>query len=386
MKPHSPNQRPNNLNDHPFDPDHAAGSSEHALQSAFERIREKIAERAEALEEERQFQHQQVRSTENQTEFASCGKDDCCIVSSSQGQRFSLCDSCNPRFKCQICHGLGRSTVVNPLTHTEEMERQGCVCTVKERRVAELNSAKIPNRYLDATFQIPAYLKDAPEQRKTYVRVLKQLEEFAKRAETYLKMGSEPGDKFFLLMFGPVGCGKTYLATALLKRLLMRSNGHGKFIEFQQLLFALRNCYAEGRSEEEILGPLRSASVLVIDELGKARTENEWQMERLDDLINWRYNSGKVTILTTNFKPLNMEEYNPLTYGLRNPPLSEGFWTQSLADRLGLRIYDRLMEVSEVVSFDGLPSLRRLASQKALQIARRSEPLQVQPKETEPTP
>jgi DNA replication protein DnaC len=270
---------------------------------------------------------------------------------------------------------MGKVSVLNPLTQREEIDIEGCSCTAKEKRIARLNQAGIPNRYLDASFQVPIHLKELTDQRKLYAQILQKFEKFCERAESMLSLGSEPHDSFFLLLYGPVGSGKTFLSAALLKRLIMRTNCSGKMIEFQQLLFSLRNCYSEGRSEEEILGPLRNTDILVIDELGKARTENEWQMERLDDLINWRYNAGKVTILTTNFKPLSATAYNPLSYGMRNPPASEGFWTQSLADRLGLRIYDRIMEVSEVVSFDGLPSLRRLLSQKALQIARQSDPV-----------
>jgi DNA replication protein DnaC len=304
----------------------------------------------------------------------ACAADQCCLVSTPAGvHKFLLCDGCNPRLTCSICRGTGHVVELDPISLLETQRTQLCSCTLKEAKVSYLNSSGLPHRYLEASFKIPAVLSKALAGKQAYVHVMKQIDGFAKNATMLLTHGSEPEDHFFLLLHGPVGCGKTYLASALLKMLIMRTGASGKFIEFQQLLFLLRNCYAEGRSEEEILSPLRQADILVIDELGKARTENEWQMERLDDLVNSRYNAGKVTVFTTNFAPLGSQPPNALSQGLRNPPASEGFWTQSLADRIGLRMYDRIMEVAEVVSFEGLPSLRRLATESIRAAAQQSQ-------------
>jgi DNA replication protein DnaC len=305
---------------------------------------------------------------------SACAADQCCLVSTPAGvHRFVLCDGCNPRLTCSICRGTGHVIELDPVSLLETQRTQPCSCTLKENKVSHLNSSGLPHRYLEASFKIPAALSKAPAGKQAYVQVMKQIDGFAKNATMLLTHGSEPEDHFFLLLHGPVGCGKTYLASALLKMLIMRTGASGRFIEFQQLLFLLRNCYAEGRSEEEILSPLRQADILVIDELGKARTESEWQMERLDDLVNSRYNAGKVTVFTTNFAPLGSQPPNALSQGLRNPPASEGFWTQSLADRIGLRMYDRIMEVAAVVSFEGLPSLRRLATESLRTAARQTQ-------------
>lgn len=294
----------------------------------------------------------------------ACAADQCCLVSTPAGvHKFVLCDGCNPRLNCSFCRGTGHFVQLDPVSLMETQQTQPCSCTVKETKVSHLNASGLPHRYLEASFKIPPVLSPSPASKNAFINVMKKIDGFAKNATMLLTHGSEPEDHFFLLLHGPVGSGKTYLACALLKMLIMRTGASGKFIEFQQLLFLLRNCYAEGRSEEEILSPLRRADILVIDELGKARTESEWQMERLDDLVNSRYNAGKVTVFTTNFTPLGCPAPNALGHGLRNPPSSEGFWTQTLADRVGLRMYDRIMEVATVVSFDGLPSLRRLATE-----------------------
>lgn len=296
---------------------------------------------------------------------AACGADECCLAhDASGGGLFVVCEGCNPRLSCRICHGTGHVVELDPETQTERQRPEPCECTLKERKVAHLNAAGLPHRYLNAALQVPPLLADRPDFRRAYVSIIKQLDAFASDAEARILQGPEPDEPFFALMYGPVGCGKTFLASALLKRLILRTGALGRFCEFQQLMFQLRRCYAEGRSEEELLGPLRRADILIIDELGKGRTESEWQMERLDDLVNSRYNDAKITIFTTNFAPLGIAPENALSHGINNPPATEGFWTQTLADRIGMRIYDRIMEVARVIHFAQMPSLRRLAADK----------------------
>jgi DNA replication protein DnaC len=294
-----------------------------------------------------------------------CSDLDCCIITLPRGSSsYVLCKSCNPRLTCTLCGGSGYKMRINPVTLMEEADPNGCTCMRRERGVAHLNDAGIPARYLDASLILPPLIAADSPAALSYRSVLTGIDRFTTTAVRTLEHGGDPDDPFFLLLHGPVGVGKTHLACALLKRLVLSTQCTGRFIEFQQLLFELRNCYAQNRSEETVLAPLRQADVLIIDELGKGRTENEWQMERLDDLVNSRYNGARITVFTTNFSPLGMDQDNPRDQGLKAPPTSEGFWTQSLADRLGLRIYDRIMESAQTISLNRLPSLRKLAAQK----------------------
>ncbi len=350
------------------DPSPQKPESAPPLEQSLQRLRARLSQRdAKArLQQPTKRAGAQSRFGESpESEQPICGAEEFCISTLASGvSAFSLCDRCNPRLSCSVCGGSGRSTRLNPETLQEEVDPQGCACTQKEQRVRRLNEAGLPQRYLDATLTLPPALHSKPEHLRNYQRVLGACQHFAEASEESLLRGEVPGQAFFLLLCGSVGAGKTHAAAAILKHIILKTGSTGRFIEFQQLLFELRNCYSKGRSEEELLAPLRRCDVLVIDELGKARSENEWQMERLDDLVNARYNSGRITLFTTNFSPLNEQPENALSHGLRNPPASEGFWSQSLADRVGLRIYDRIMEVAQVVSFHSLPSLRRLTAQR----------------------
>jgi DNA replication protein DnaC len=342
----------------PIEPKPLAGSEADVLRETFARLSRRVGERT-------QDTNQIGSDSQSKTLSPQCGPDECCLVHNPMGEsRFVVCAPCNPRLGCPTCRGSGLIVEIDPVTQTEQQLTEPCPCTTKERKVTHLNAAGLPPRYLDAGLRMPELLQSQPDARRRFVGILKELDTFANEAEAALSQGSDPEDQFFSLFYGPVGSGKTYLAAALLKRLILRTSATGRFVEFQQLMFSLRSCYAEGRSEEELLAPLRRADILVIDELGKGRTESEWQMERLDDLVNSRYNSNKLTIFTTNFAPAGVAPENALAHGLHSPPATEGFWTQSLGDRIGLRIYDRIMEAAKIIDFSGLPSLRRLSAER----------------------
>jgi DNA replication protein DnaC len=156
------------------------------------------------------------------------------------------------------------------------------------------------------------------------------------------------------------------MGCAALKWFVEETGCTARFVDFLFLLSQLRESYTQNSSEEKILKPLREADVLLIDELGKGRAEKAWQMEKLDDLINSRYNSGRVTILTTNYLPPEAT-YDPVRAGFRSAPANESFWEQSLPERIGARMYDRIVESSVFVDFIGLPSFRRFNAEGFLQ-------------------
>jgi hypothetical protein len=173
---------------------------------------------------------------------------------------------------------------------------------------------------------------------------------------------------------------------AALKALMINYGVLGKFIDFQFLLSLIKAEYDKQKSGENILSELRNADVLIIDEFGKGRTENEWQLEKLDDLVNARYNSNRVTILTTNYLPTAYKYHEsdiPRVFGKSLPdywkekrsdtergqiPVHENFWVQSLLERVGARMYERILEVSEFIDFMDIPSYRRYLSKGFLSL------------------
>ena len=154
-----------------------------------------------------------------------------------------------------------------------------------------------------------------------------------------------------MTLFGPVGSGKTLLATAALKKLISSDNRTGKFVDFQYLLSELRAEYDVNKTGETLLNELRRADVLLIDEFGKGRNDKEWQLEKLDDLVNYRYNAKKITFITTNYLPQNYKYDDKDIPYTRNKDL-----------------YARILEVSEFVDFTDLPSYRKFLGKSFLDL------------------
>ena len=98
---------------------------------------------------------------------------------------------------------------------------------------------------------------------------------------------------------GGPGTGKTHLAIATVKALILDMGVYCKFVDFFQLLADIRHGYSQDVSEQTLIQPYIQSEVLVIDELAKGRN-TEWELTILDQVISNRYNTAnKITLFTT---------------------------------------------------------------------------------------
>jgi DNA replication protein DnaC len=334
-----------------------------SLDELFARMQDAALRREQEAEAERSsgtpWEQAQGGPAQPGERSCRCGRSGGLFVATKGATRgYAVCEACNPRHACKKCEGTGHARRFNLLTQAEDVVPFGCSCTWLEKAVGRLNEAALPERYFNVDFTnfTCSHLASEPREK---LRLLAQIAEAycEVTAESWKKNPSEV-EKPFLTLMGPVGTGKTHLAIAVLKRFIARHGMTGKFVDFSKFLADLRHCYSSRSPEEAVLGPLRTVDVLLLDELGKGRTENEWQLEKLDDLINSRYNAGRITLLTTNY--LHGEfRYDPQRFGLKEVPANESFWRQSLQERIGARMYDRLLEASEFLVFLGVDSYRR---------------------------
>jgi len=206
------------------------------------------------------------------------------ITDSASYARAELC-SCIE--ECPHCEGSGNILSENENGYSYVAPCHSC--GVIRRNVKLYNIAGIPAKY-SHVLQVDAGLE------------LKRMNSSLQRALKYAKdefVKKYPTKDGFLLM-GPSGLGKTHLAVGTISELTLKHGVKCLFKDFFYLLSDLKQAYSEGTPENDVILPLIEADVLVIDELGKGRS-NEWELNILDQLISKRYNASKKTLITTNF-------------------------------------------------------------------------------------
>jgi DNA replication protein DnaC len=140
-----------------------------------------------------------------------------------------------------------------------------------------------------------------------------------------------------LFLEGQPGVGKTHLAVAVLKQLIQVSGARGLFYDTRDLLRIIRSTYDPSirTTELEILRPVMTADLLVLDDIGAEKT-SEWVEETMNLIVNTRYNERRVTIFTSNF-----------------PDIPDDSDPNTLLFRIGARMRSRLHEMCEFVPMDG---------------------------------
>jgi DNA replication protein DnaC len=190
---------------------------------------------------------------------------------------------------------------------------------VGRRRLVEAN---IPKRYHHCTLG----------NFSSYNESLEQAVARAKRVAESFPAGGKG-----LLFEGQPGVGKTHLAAAVLKQVIQTTGARGLFYDTRDLLRIIRSTYDPSirTTELEILRPVMTAELLVLDDLGAEKT-SEWVEETMNLIVNTRYNERRLTIFTSNYQDIP-DETEP----------------NSLLFRIGHRMRSRLHEMCEFVEMDG---------------------------------
>lgn len=129
-------------------------------------------------------------------------------------------------------------------------------------------------------------------------------------ARNYLKDSQQMHkDNKGLYIYGPVGVGKTHLATCLCNELLLQG-WSCLFTTITELLSELHKSYTvQGQVDGHILKRLKRIDFLFIDDFGKefiGREDGQAKYDKMLErqvitIINARYNSNKPTIITSNY-------------------------------------------------------------------------------------
>ena len=100
---------------------------------------------------------------------------------------------------------------------------------------------------------------------------------------------------------GPCGVGKTHLAVAALKDIVLRGHS-GLFYDYRELLKEIQDSYnpENQATEMSVLEPVLQTEILVLDDVGSSKP-SLWALETVGHVLNTRYNEKRVTLLTTNY-------------------------------------------------------------------------------------
>jgi len=290
-----------------------SSSGEGYLSRLLARLRAEASERYAALESDVMFQRfckvntGRVINREDPAFISAAQAFDQQVIRFSEVIRsrggLSICDGCLGEENCPIWHE--RMT-----WDGEEFRPQPCPKVIEARFRRQIVDAEVPRRFARKSLE---EFKVMPGNREAY-----------EAAMAYINGEIEGG----LLLWGPVGTGKTHLVTAVLMEML-RKGESGFWCHAPSLLWRIRKSWdGSGESEYELLEKTGRVRHLVLDELGKDKP-SEWTRLSLLRVIDRRYNEELPILATTNFSP------------------------GELADRLGDWNMSRLVEMCEVIEVKG---------------------------------
>ena len=244
-------------------------------------------------------------------------------------------------FECNVCEGSRR---IFEETSEGISKIRECECNGLIKKISLFNQAGIPGKFVHEDFS--SFSMDPPQhrtQKNAFLSSKNFIDDYVDRKGQYSQG---------LIYMGAPGLGKTHLVVSVIKELVMQHGVECKFVDFFELLRDIRHGYGEDISEKDFIDPYVGVKVLVIDELAKGRN-TDWELTILDHFISTRYNDDdKVTLVTTNFSD-KLDSSVALSSRNNKQSISNAYSRFTIEEKVGARIYSRLMEMCKKVNLEG---------------------------------
>lgn len=181
-----------------------------------------------------------------------------------------------------------------------------CVCKCESK---ELEEKKRQEEYEEQMRRINR-LKEASMMDKKYREVTFDKYEVREENKKVFEMAKKYADRFQdmykknqgLLLYGPVGTGKSFTAACIGNYLL----NNAKPVIMTSFVKILQDVWENDR-EAEYITILNSASLLIVDDLGTER-ETDYALEKVYNIIDSRARANKPMIITSNLELNDMME------------------------------------------------------------------------------
>lgn len=162
----------------------------------------------------------------------------------------------------------------------DDCEAKQALVNIREARIEKVAKFKrmlrreIPELYLDA-----------------------KIRDISKPVLSMIK-SREPGQGIFL--WGKVGRGKTYIASAIMRHFIVNGRS-AKRARFRDIAHEIQKTYDGPGSTELVLGKYVNADLLSIEDVGTGKSiASEFDIEMLLKLVDKRMEAKKTTIITSN--------------------------------------------------------------------------------------
>lgn len=210
-------------------------------------------------------------------------------------QKSNIIEQTMAKFECNRCQDRG--------IYMEGEFAVPCQCVKRKALENKFKNCQIPKSMLKhsfSNFKFNYYSNTIKEplSKRTYLEIAQKTYQYAQEfARDFVKGKAYEG----LLLQGPVGSGKTFLACCIVNHVLRNSDTEVLFVIVPDLLEKIKATYSNAGeyTEYSLVEAACEAPLLVMDDLG-AHSYTDWTKNKLYNIINYRVNHELPTIITTN--------------------------------------------------------------------------------------
>jgi DNA replication protein DnaC len=188
--------------------------------------------------------------------------------------------------------------VENPIWKVESCLKCEKIKNTEEKMIAAgINKGYVKKRFCN--YQIYNDNKIAEMQKS-------KIDYFKTIAETWKDKRITP----IIVIYGNTGTGKGHMVTAFIYELIYRYNIKARFVKYNSLMKEIQDSYdSEEVTEKQILNHYKTADLTVLDEIGIVEKNSNWAFNILYDIIDYRYENGKPTIIISNLGEQKLPDY-----------------------------------------------------------------------------